>query len=128
MKQYNTFEEALVAQANEGGYDNSFKGWSSGNPLIANIPFALKPVLWVIMAEDNYLGDYEEGATEYGVDALGRWAALDDSHCSCYGWETTAEHITYYDTLDDLLRADPRAKVIMDNRGDLVAMFPFLKV
>lgn len=128
MEQYKTFEEALVAQANEGGYDNSFKGWSSGNPLIANIPFALKPVLWVIMAEDNYLGDYEEWAIEYGVDAFGRWAALDDGHCSCYGWEATENDITYYDTLDDLLRADPRAKVIMDNRGDLVAMFPFLKV
>ena len=73
MKQYNTFEEALVAQANEGGYDNSFNGWSSDNSLIANIPFALKPVLWVIMAEDSSLGDYEESATEYGVDALGRW-------------------------------------------------------
>lgn len=126
MKQYKTFEEALAAQANEGGYDNSFNGWSSGNPLISDIPFALKPVLWVIMADDHYLGDYEESATEYGVDASGRWAALDDSHCSCYGWESTADHITYYDTLDDLLRADPRAKVVTDNWGDLVALFPFL--
>jgi len=128
MKQYTTFEEALVAQAIDGGYDNSFNGWPSGNPLIANIPFAIKPVLWVIMAEDHYLGDYEEGATEYGVDASGRWAAVEDGHCSCYGWEATANDITYYDTLDDLLRADPRAKVISENKGDLEALFPFLKL
>ena len=107
MKQYNNFEEALAAQENEGGYDNTFHGWSSDNSLIANIPFALKPVLWLIMATDSYLGDYEEYATEYGVDAFGRWAALSDSHCSCFGRESSADHITYYNTLDDLLRADP---------------------
>ena len=38
-----------------------------------------------------------------------------------------ADDITYYDTLDDLLRADPKAKVIKDNWGDLVALFPFLE-
>lgn len=127
MEQYKTFEEALVAQAIEGGYDNSCKEWPSGNPLIGKVPFAVKPVLWVIMAEGFQLDDWEESATEYGVDASGRWAALEDGHCSCYGWEAKADDITYYDTLDDLLRADPKAKVIRDNWGDLVALFPFLE-
>jgi hypothetical protein len=127
MVQYKTFEEALAAQVVDGGYDNSFNGWPSGNPLIGKIPFAIKPVLWVIMANDYYLGDYEEGATEYGIDASGRWWAMYDGHCSCYGWESTIDHATHYDTLDDLLRADPRAKVIQEKWGDLTSLFPFLR-
>ena len=45
----------------------------------------------------------------------------------CQGWETTIDHATRYDTLDGLLRADPRAKVIESNWGDLIALFPFLE-
>lgn len=127
MKQYTTFEEALAAQANDG-YDNAFEGWPSGNNLIGDLPYCIKPVLWVIMADDYYFDSYEAGATEYGVDVSGRWAAVYDGHCSCNGWEATADCITYYDTLDDLLRADPKAKVISENKGDLVNLFPFLKL
>jgi len=48
------------------------------------------------MADGFYLDDYEESAVEYGVTKEGKWAAVDDSHCSCHGWEADARHITYY--------------------------------
>lgn len=129
MEKFKTFDEARAYQEiGKRGYDNRCDQWSSGHRLIDAVQFSIGPVLWVIVAEDYSLGDYEESVTQYGVDASGRWAAIHDSHCSCFGWEATENDITYYDTLDILQRADPQAKVITENKSNLVDAFPFLQV
>lgn len=109
-------------------YDNSLDcDISTGIDIIDNIPFALGDVLWIIMSTDSYFGCYDENATEYGVTKSGKWAAVDDGHCSCYGWEAAPNNITYYDTLQELLKCDNRANVIMEYKTELIEVYPFLK-
>lgn len=83
-------------------------------------------VLWLIMANNFYLNDYDESATEYGVTKNGKWAAVYDEHCSCYGWEATLDNVTYYSNLGELLKADNEANVILKYKDKLVKLYPFL--
>ena len=128
---FKNFQEAFEAQQKKkDSYDNGMVGFNpgTGKDVMDKLPFSLGEVVWVIMGTGFYLDDYEENATEYGVTEYGKWAALDDGHCSCYGWEADKEKITYYDTLDQLLKADPSAKVIMDNKDDLSKVYQFLSL
>ena len=116
-------------QANVCSYDNQLDGgFESGVGNIDNLQFALKDVeiLWLIMYDGYYFGDYEEGATEIGITKDGKWAVLEDSHCSCYGWEAHEGDITFYDSLDVLLKAEPEAKVLMNYKAELIKCFPFI--
>lgn len=85
---------------------------------IDRMPYAIKgsKVVWLIMAPNAYLDDYEESATEYGITEDGKWAAVSDGHCSCYGWEAKPENITFYDNLKQLLACDEQAKIIVKSK------------
>ena len=80
-----------------------------------------------MLMEDPETKVLEENATEYGVTKSGKWAAVYDSHCSCYGWEATVDHITYYSNLEELVKADANAKVIFEHKDTLQKLYPFLK-
>jgi hypothetical protein len=99
----------------------------SGISNIDDLPFAVGENLWIIMADGFYLYDYEESATEYGVTSDGRWVALSDGHCSCYGWEASEGDCTYYKNLLELLKCDNNAKVILKHKDILIQVYPFLK-
>lgn len=110
-------------------------GWYESQTLetgidnIDRIQFALGNVLWVVMADGFYLDDYDEYVTQYGFTASGEWAAVSGGHCSCYGWEEMCESdITYYDTLEVLLKADPGADVILKHKDVLKEVLPFLNI
>lgn len=129
MKTFETFEEAFSAQTgmNNWGYDSNHL--ETGVENIDRIQFALGDVLWVILADGYYLDDYEEYVTQYGLTASGEWAAVSGGHCSCYGWEEMEENdITYYPSLEVLLKADPGAKVIIDHKDVLNQVMPFLNI
>ena len=128
-KAYNYQQKAME----ENDYDNGFYGEyaiDSGVENIDLLQFALKglPVVWLIMYDDFYLDDYDEGATEIGITKDGRWAVLEDGHCSCYGWEADVNDVTYYDSLDVLLKAEPEAKVLLKYETELKRHFPFLNL
>lgn len=127
MKTFETFEEALTFQKEEdynGGFD-----LETGKENIDLIQFSLGEVLWVVMADGFYLDDYKEYVTQYGFTASGKWAAVEGGHCSCYGWEEMCEaDITYYDSLEVLLKADPNAKVIPEHMDILKEALPFLNI
>lgn len=131
MKQFKQFKRAYdFQQGNEPYYDNTFCGdFCTGVVNIDDLPYAIESgnVLWVIMANGFYLDDYEESATEYGVTKSGKWAAVYDGHCSCYGWEASADDITYYSNLDELIKCDVNAKVILEHKDTLQKLYPFLK-
>lgn len=129
MKTFKRWNTAYQEQRNVSNtYDNSIQfSVDSGIENIDSIPFALGDVLWIIMADNYYLDDYEESAVEYGVTAEGKWAALSDGHCSCYGWEARTNDITYYTNLKELIKCDERAKVILKYKEILVQIYPFLK-
>lgn len=122
MKQFNQFEDAYNNQQERGNERYS------GVSLIDDIPFVIRHsyVLWLIMDENSYLGDYDEYATEYGVAMDGRWAAVSNGHCSCNGWEATVDDITYYSSLSELLMCDSNANVILKYKEALVNLYPFL--
>lgn len=130
MKTFETFEEALSNQRNQEQY--SWSGLSSLETGVENIDrlqFPLGDVLWIIMADGYHLDDYEEWVTQYGLTASGEWAAVSGGHCSCYGWEEMEENdITYYPSLEVLLKADPGAKVIIDHKDVLNQAMPFLNI
>lgn len=130
MKQIKQFKRAFdIQHGNVDSYDNSFNyDYGTGVVHIDRLPYVIKgtDVLWLIMADNFYLDDYEEDATEYGVTKDGEWAAVEDGHCSCYGWEATADHVTYYSNLDELLKADKGANVILKYKDKLVELYPFL--
>lgn len=127
---YTTWRQAYDAQqATKSTYDNEISNpVVTGVVVIDDIPFAVGEVVWLIMADDFYLNDYEENATEYGIKEDGTWCAISDGHCSCYGWEASENQITEYDSLEQLLQADPKASVITKHMPTLRKVFPFLQV
>ena len=130
MKQFKQFKRAYDFQQGQDSYDNTFYGdYGTSVVNVDDLPYAIKggDVLWVIMANGFYLDDYEESATEYGVTKSGKWAAVYDGHCSCYGWEASVDHITYYSNFDELVKADVGAKVILEHKDTLQKLYPFLK-
>ena len=124
-----TWSKEFVGQvAARSDYDNGFdcdKKTGIGN--IDNLQFSLGDVVWVIMADGYSFGDYEEWCTEYGMTENGQWAALDDGHCSCNGWEGAVSDITYYENLDLLIKADEKARVVLAYKKELIAAYPFIK-
>ena len=127
MKTFKNFEEALNKQREHGYYGGN--DLETGIENIDRIQFALGDVLWVVMADDYYLDDYEESVTQYGFTASGEWAAVSGGHCSCFGWEEMGENdITYYESLEVLLKADPGAKVIIEHKDVLNQVLPFLNI
>jgi hypothetical protein len=128
-KAYNYQQKALA----ENTYDNGIYGYyniDSGVENIDALQFALKgiEIVWLIMEDGYYIDDYEEGATQIGITKDGRWAVLDDGHCSCYGWEAHPNDVTYYDSLDVLLKADSGAKILLKHEVELKRHFPFLNL
>ena len=131
MKTFETFEEALNWQhvENEKNYCDVNKELATGIINIDRVQFALGDVLWVVMADDYYLDDYEEGVTQYGFTASGQWAAVYGGHCSCYGWEEMCENdITYYPSLEVLLKADANANVILTHKDVIKKVLPFVNI
>jgi len=128
MKTFKTFEEALSYQREKEHYDVNLE-LATGIENIDRVQFALGNVFWAVMADDYYLGDYEEWVTQYGFTASGEWAAVCGSHCSCYGWEEMSENdITYYPSLEVLLKADKNAEVILRYKDVLKEVLPFLDI
>lgn len=130
MKQFKQFKRAYDFQQGQDSYDNTFYGdYGTGVVNVDDLAYTIKgaDVLWVTMANGFYLDDYEEAATEYGVTKSGKWAAVYDGHCSCYGWEASADDITYYSNLDELIKCDANAKVILEHKDALQKLYPFLK-
>jgi hypothetical protein len=132
MKQFKKWETAFQEQCNSKAYPNcsdngiNFSVESNVENMDA-LPYALGNVVWVIMADNYYLNDYEESAIEYGVTSDGQWAAVSDGHCSCYGWEATESNITYYGNLKELIDCDKDAEIILKHKEILVQVYPFLK-
>jgi len=135
MKQFKRFKNAYEYQYEHLDYpddnDNGLNSelYDTGVSNIDDLAYAIKgtEVLWVIMADGYYLDDYEESATEYGVTKDGKWAAVYDSHCSCFGWEVKADDVTYYSNLGELLKCDKDANVILKYKDKLVELYPFLR-
>lgn len=127
MKTLNTFEEALSFQSGIT-YDVNL-GLETGLVNIDRVQFSVGEVVWVILADNYYLDDYEEYVTQYGITANGEWAAVSGGHCSCFGWEEMSENdITYYPNLEVLLKADKYADVITRHKDLLKEVFPFLQI
>ena len=128
MKTFEKFEEAFSAQTEMNNWGGP-KYLETGVENIDRIQFGLGDVLWVVMADGFYLDDYEEYVTQYGLTSSGKWAAVSGGHCSCYGWEEMEDNdITYYPTLEVLLKADAGAKVIIDHKDALIKVMPFLDI
>lgn len=128
MKTFENFEEAFSAQTGMNNCGGP-KYLETGVENIDRIQFALGDVLWVVMADGYYLDDYEEYVTQYGFTASGEWAAVSGGHCSCYGWEEMCENdITYYPSLEVLLKADKGAEVIIKHKDVLNQVLPFLNI
>ena len=129
MKTFENFEEALSWQQGFDNYYDVNKELETGIVNIDRIQFSLGNVFWAVMAEGYYLDDYEEGVTQYGFTASGEWAAVSGGHCSCYGWEEMCENdITYYPSLEVLLKADKDAEVIIKYKDVLNQVLPFLNI
>ncbi|MCE5220217.1 MAG: hypothetical protein LLF98_02820 [Clostridium sp.] len=82
---FTTWNKAYEYQQSlKGTYDNGFSNSVSntGIMVIDDIPFGIGEVVWVAMNENANLDDYEEWATEYGVNKSGKWCAVEDGHCS----------------------------------------------
>jgi|TARA_R110000851_G_scaffold251971_5_gene404518 hypothetical protein len=128
MKNFKNFNEALAWQVEKGHYDTN-KELETGIENIDRIQFPLGDVFWIALADGYYLDDYEEWVTQYGFTASGKWAAVGGGHCSCYGWEEMVDNdITYYDSLEVLLKADSSAEVIMTYKDTIEKVLPFLKL
>lgn len=128
MKTLKTFEEALSYQREKEFY-NINSELATGIENIDRVQFALGNVFWAVMADGYYLDDYEESVTQYGFTASGEWAAVSGGHCSCYGWEDMSENeITYYPSLEVLLKADKSAEVILRYKDVLKKALPFLDI
>ena len=122
-----TFEEAYKWQTEQNSYDVN-QGLATGIVNIDRVQFALGNVLWLAIGDGYYLDDYEESVTQYGITQEGKWAAVYGGHCSCYEWEEMGESdITYYDSLDILLKADKDAIIILQCWDKLIEVMPFLK-
>lgn len=128
MKTFETFEEALSYQREKEHYDVNLE-LATGIENIDRVQFALGNVFWAVMADGYYLDDYEEWVTQYGVTSSGEWAAVYGLHCSCYGWEEMSENdITYYPSLEVLLKADKDAEVILRYKDVIKEVLPFLDI
>jgi hypothetical protein len=130
MKDFKTFEEAFFFQTN--GADRNYNGINTvqtGVDVLDRIQFSVGEVVWVSLAEGFYLDDYDESVTQYGITASGKWAAVSGGHCSCYGWEEMCESdITYYDSLETLLKADPNSSVITKHKETIERVYSFVRI
>ena len=127
MKTMKTFQEALDFQT--GKTYNVTSGLTTGIENIDRIQFSVGEVVWVILADGYYLDDYEESVTQYGITAKGEWAAVSGGHCSCYGWEEMSEgDVTYYESLEVMLKADKGADVIIRHKEILKESYPLLEI
>lgn len=121
-------EEFDAQVAVRSTYDNGFDcKKKTGISNIDEIPFSIGKIVWVIMADNYSLGGYEEWCIEYGITIDGTWAAVEDSHCSCNGWEADESNITYYDNFDLLIKADNKARVLLAYKKELIETYPFIK-
>lgn len=128
MKKFTNFTDALSFQIEQGMYDVN-QDWETAVENIDRVQFSLGDVLWLAIADNYYLDDYEESVTQYGVTSSGKWAAVAGGHCSCYGWEEMEDRdITYYDSLEILVKADAEAIVILQHKDILKEVLPFLIV
>lgn len=128
MKTFETFEEALSWQSGRGMYSTNYE-LETGIDNIDKIQFPLGEVFWIALADGYHLDDYEEWVTQYGFTASGEWAAVSGGHCSCFGWEEMCENdITYYPSLEVLLKADKNAEVIIKYKDVLKEVLPFLSI
>ena len=128
MKTFKNFDEALAWQVERGHYDTN-KELATGIENIDRVQFPLGEVFWIALADGYALDDYEEWITQYGFTASGKWAAVEGSHCSCFGWEEMVDgDITYYDSLEVLLKADTGSDVIMTYKDTIKEVLPFLKL
>jgi len=127
MKTFENFNEALSWQREN--YSDVNLRLETGVVNIDRVQFPLGNVFWIIIADGYYLDDYEEWVTQYGFTASGKWAAVSGGHCSCYGWEEMVDDdITYYDSLEVLLKADSGADVIIKHRDMIRKVLPFLEI
>ena len=125
MKTFNTFQEALDFQT--GNTYDVTNALATGVENIDRIQFSVGEVVWVILADNYQLDDYEEWVTQYGITANGEWAAVSGGHCSCYGWEEMSESdITYYPPLEVMLKSDKSADVIIRHGDTLKGSYLFL--
>ena len=128
MKTFKNFKEALSWQRDNGYYNVNSK-LETGVVNIDRVQFALGDVFWIIIGNDYSLDDYEEWVTQYGFTASGKWAAVSGGHCSCYGWEEMEDSdITYYPSLEVLLKADNGADVIIKHKDIIRKVLPFLEI
>ena len=126
MKNFNTFQEALDFQKQNMSY-NGIQNLETGIEAIDRIQFSVGEVVWLILADGYHLDDYEEYVTQYGITANGEWAAVSGGHCSCFGWEEMSDNdITYYESLEVMLKADKYANVIVRHGDLLKESYPFL--
>lgn len=126
MKNFESFQDALNFQQGKEFY-NVTQELETGIENIDRIQFSVGEVVWLLLADGYHLDDYEEYVTQYGITANGEWAAVSGGHCSCYGWEEmSASDITYYPSLEVLLKADKGADVIMRHREALKMKYSFL--
>jgi len=129
MKKFENFEEAFLSQTGLNNWCGDYQNLETGIENIDRIQFSLGDVFWAVMADGYHLDDYDEWVTQYGFTASGEWAAVSGGHCSCYGWEEMEESdITYYPSLEVLLKADANANVILTHKDILNEALPFLKI
>lgn len=129
MKTFKNFDEALSWQRESYTYGDVNIPLETGVENIDRIQFPLGDVFWIILADGFYLDDYEEWVTQYGFTTSGKWAAVSGGHCSCYGWEEmNDDDITYYDSLEVLLKADKNADVIIRHKDTIRKVLPFLSI
>ena len=126
MNNFKTFEEAFFFQNKDNG-GNVIKAVQTGIDNLDLLQFTVGEVVWVCVADGYYLDDYEEYVTQYGVTTDGRWAAVSGGHCSCYYWEEMCDDdVTYYDSLETLLKADPNAGVISKHKDTITDVYAFV--
>lgn len=126
MKKFETFQEALAFQKQDNNY-NDIQNLETGVEAIDRIQFSVGEVVWLVLADDYSLDDYEEWVTQYGITANGEWAAVSGGHCSCFGWEEMSDgDITYYPNLEVILKADKQADVILRYKEVLKGVYSFL--
>lgn len=133
MKDFKTFEEAFIFQTHEKGVrmnGNGIRTVKTGVDVLDLIQFSIGEIVWICIANTEGLDQcYEEWVTQYGVTADGRWAAVEGYHCSCYEWEEMCENdVTYYDSLETLLKADPNSSVVVEYKDNLLDVYAFLRI
>ena len=133
MKDFKTFEEAFIFQTHEKGKrlgGNDICTVKTGVDVLDLIQFSIGEIVWVCIANTEGLDQwYEEWVTQYGVTADGRWVAVEGYHCSCYEWEEMCENdVTYYGSLETLLKADHNSSVIVEYKDTIERVYSFLRI